>query len=346
MMSVALPSYQEVKEGNPLTTPGYQFIEASRQTVRRILRGEDPRLLLIFGPCSIHERQSALEFAQRIRQLPDALSSVFFPIMRVYCEKPRTLSGWTGFIYDPLLNGSSQLQLGIEWTRQLLLDLASLHVPAGTEFLDPLLAPYYDDLITWGCIGARTSASPLHRQLASALPMPIGFKNGIAGDTAPAIHGVAVATSPLAYTALSDQGHFVYKISHGNRDTHLVLRGGENGPNYDQASVAAASTALRALHLPVRVVIDCSHHNSGKDLNRQVIAFQSVIEQARYPASPIRGLMLESHLYRGNQSLSADSSSLQYGVSITDPCLDWDTTVDLISWAHSAHQSLYSVSFC
>lgn len=327
-----LPTYQAVKKSSPLLASQLSFIEKSRQTVRNILNGLDPRLLLIVGPCSIHDHPSALEFAAQLHQLSLAVSSQFFMVMRVYCEKPRTACGWKGFLYDPFLDGSHAMHLGIERSRHLLLELANMQVPAATEFLDPLTAFYYDDLITWGSIGARTASSQIHRQLASGLEMPIGFKNGIAGNISAAINGSLTARLPHTYMSLSETGNPILKKTLGNPDTHIVLRGGEKGPNFDPFSVSEALLGLEKANLPTNLLIDCSHHNSGKKWENQPLVFQSVIHQMIEGNNNIKGLMLESHLYGGRQILTENPSQLKYGVSITDECLDWLSTTHLIKW--------------
>lgn len=328
----SLPSYKELSTRFPLLSNQRQFIEKSRQTVRSILKGTDSRLLLIIGPCSIHDPFSAKEFAQHLRQIATTVISHFFLVMRVYCEKPRTASGWKGFLYDPLLDGSHAMRLGIEKTRQLMLELTLMQVPIAAEFLDPLTAFYYDDLITWGSIGARTASSQIHRILASGLSMPIGFKNGVAGNISAAVHGVEVACQPHTYMRICENGKPAISRTTGNLDGHVVLRGGESGPNYDPSSVSHALAYLKQLNLPTQLLIDCAHHNSGKTYKGQLGVFQSVIHQILEGNSNIRGLMLESHLYAGNQTLTDKPSRLQYGVSITDPCLDWQLTTHLIEW--------------
>lgn len=334
-----LPSYKELKTRFPLSSSQRLFIEESRETVKAILKGTDSRLLLIVGPCSIHDSLSAKEFAVQLSQLAQTVSSHFFLAMRVYCEKPRSACGWKGFLFDPLLDGSHAMSRGIEWTRQLMLELASLKVPVATEFLDPLTAFYYDDLVTWGSIGARTSSSQTHRQLASGLSMPIGFKNGVAGNISAAVNGVLSASQPHAYMRLCENGRPSLTRTLGNPATHIVLRGGESGPNYDPSFVSEALERLEHAHLPAHLLIDCSHHNSGKNPDCQLAVFQSVLHQVLEGNTSIRGLMLESHLYAGNQFLSKDPSQLRYGVSITDGCLDWHSTARLIEWgAEHLHQ--------
>lgn len=329
----SLPSYKELKTRFPLLSSQHSFIEESRQTVRSILNGTDPRLIVIVGPCSIHDPQSAKEFAQRLRQLVLDVSPHLYLIMRVYCEKPRTSFGWKGFLYDPLLDGSHAMHMGIEWTRQLLLEITSMHIPTATEFLDPLTAFYYDDLITWGSIGARTASSQIHRNLASALSMPIGFKNGIAGNISAAVNGAMAASHPHTFMRIDDHGKPTITRTTGNQDAHIVLRGGEAGPNYDPSSVSEALLRLEHAKLPIRLLIDCAHDNSGKKHEKQPIVFQSVMHQILEGNTNIRGLMIESHLQAGKQMLTNHSSQLQYGVSITDSCLDWHSTAHLIHWS-------------
>lgn len=329
-----LPSYEELKSRLPLSSSQRTFIEQNREIVRQILQGISPRLLLIVGPCSIHDRLSAKDFAIQLKRLSTEVASHFLLVMRVYCEKPRTSTGWKGFLYDPYLDGSHDMTTGITWTRELLLELADLEIPTATEFLDPLTAFYYDDLITWGSIGARTSSSQPHRQLASGLNMPVGIKNGVAGNISAAVNGVSVAAMPHIYMGLNPLGQPSILHTTGNHDAHIVLRGGENGPNYDPSSVADALNRLEKAQLPQRLLIDCSHQNSGKRHDKQPAVFQSILHQIVEGNANIRGLLLESHLYAGNQPLTA-LSPLAYGVSITDACLDWHSTEHLIQWGFS-----------
>ncbi|MFI5343179.1 MAG: 3-deoxy-7-phosphoheptulonate synthase [Chlamydiales bacterium] len=328
----ALPSYGDLKSRYCMSSLQSDFIKQSRQTIINILNGIDPRLLLIIGPCSIHDLKSAREFAEQLKELAAAISSQFFTVMRVYCEKPRTTAGWKGILYDPFLDGSNQIKAGIELTRQLLLDLADLGVPAATEFLDPLTAYYYNDLISWGSIGARTSSSQTHRQLASGLAMPMGIKNGIAGNVSAAIDGVIAASLPHAYIGINSAGVKSIIRTNGNPNAHIVLRGGESGPNYDPLSVSDALSKLEQASLSPRLVIDCSHHNSNKQHYHQTVVFQSLLQQIIEGNTNIRGCLLESHLFAGSQPLTGDPKQLEYGISITDPCLDWKTTRHLLLW--------------
>jgi 3-deoxy-7-phosphoheptulonate synthase len=337
-----LPSYLDVKKKFPFDSQHLRFIESSREKICRILNGEDPELLLIVGPCSIHDRVSAIEFAQKMRELARTLSPHFFFVMRVYCEKPRTGLGWNGYLYDPLLDGSCEIGTGIEWTRCLLLELASLQVPAATEFLHPLTAFYYDDLISWGCIGARTASSPVHRQLASDLAMPIGIKNDIHGNISVAVNGVVAASHAHSSIRLGNSGGIIVQKTMGNKNCHIVLRGGETGPNYDPGSIAQALDALHKQELPQHLLIDCSHQNSEKDPYQQAKVFKAALEQILNGNKAIRGFLFESHLYEGKQEF-IQGFPLQYGVSITDACLDWNSTAKLFLEAKQQLEQQFSI---
>ncbi len=280
------------------------------------------------GPCSIHDPKVALDYAAHLKTIFEKTEN-FFPVMRVFLEKPRTHKGWKGLIYDPHLNGTNDIGSGLEIARKLLLDLAELEIPCATELLEPLALPYFEDLITWGMIGARTSASQPHRQLASGLPFPIGFKNGIHGELDVAIHGILSARDAHTYLSMNREGSICAKKTEGNPYAHLVLRGSEHSINYDPKSIHNASEALLSHHLEAHIVIDCSHGNSKKDHRLQSKAFQSTIEQISQGNTSISGLMLESHLSEGKQPI-APLSSLQYGVSITDSCIGWKETESLI----------------
>lgn len=325
-----LPSPSHLKRRHQPTPEQIAFINESRQTVKAILNETDPRLLLIVGPCSIHDLASTQEYALQLRRLKQEVSSQFFILMRTYFEKPRTLTGWKGLVYDPALDGSHDIETGLSYARQLLLDLASMEIPAATEFLDPLVRPYLEDLISWGSIGARTTTSQIHRQMAAALPMPVGMKNPISGTPDVAIQAVIAATQPHTFCGLTDLGTSAIVQAKGNPDAHLVLRGWDRQPNYDSNSVNDALNRLRCAGLPSRVLIDCSHDNSNKKYDRQPLVFQAITDQILAGNTSIRGLLLESHLFAGSQSLSSNRHALTYGVSVTDPCLDWQATEQLI----------------
>lgn len=328
-----LPTYEEIKKKYPLSTSQGKFIESSKRSIRHILNHIDRRLLLVVGPCSIHDPLSAKEFAAQIYQLSEKVNDQLFLAMRVYCEKPRTASGWKGYLYDPFLDGSQDIEKGIELTRQLMIELTDLQVPIATEFLDPLTAFYFDDLVSWGSIGARTTSSQIHRQFVSGLDIPIGFKNGVAGNISAAINGVVTSSIPHCHIALSDQGFPYVKMTLGNFDTHIVLRGGESGPNFSPKIVLETIESLENHGLAPRVMIDCSHHNSSKNHELQPAVFRNVINQLLDGNDKIRGIMMESHLKAGKQTLTTQNELLHHGISITDSCMDFETTQTLIWWA-------------
>ena len=322
-----LSSPAEIERQFPLTPKIAAFVGKSREKGAKILRKEDPRLALLLGPCSIHDEGEALEYGEKVKQLQDKVDQRFLLIMRVFVEKPRTRLGWKGLLYDPYLDGSNDLEEGVRRSRKLLLDLNELGVPCSTEFLEPLAAPYLADLITWGLIGARTSASQPHRQLASGLPFPIGFKNGIHGELDTPISGILAARMPHAHFSIDREGKIAAVQTTGNPLAHLVLRGSNLGPNCDAPSIDTALRLLREHHLVEKLMVDCSHGNSGKDFHRQRWAFETVLKQHN---PSIRGLMLESNLLAGHQPLTEELSQLHYGVSITDPCLSWKETEELV----------------
>lgn len=318
------------KQDMPASPQQIEFIQQSRQQIANILDGIDNRLLVIVGPCSIHDTQAAKEYATNLRQLAKEVSKSFFIVMRTYFEKPRTALGWKGMLYDPHLDGSNDIATGIQYARQLLLDLAAMEVPAATEFLDPLTPRYIGDLISWSCIGARTTESQIHRQFASGLPMPVAFKNSTSGNVNVAIKGVLTASCPHAFFGIDDHGHVAIVRTKGNPHAHVALRGGESSPNYDAHSLAKALELLRKNHLSERLIIDCSHDNSNRCHETQKTVFRSVIEQYLDGNLGIRGLAVESNLFAGSQNITLDKSRLHYAVSLTDPCLDWKDTEALI----------------
>lgn len=328
-----LLSPSDLKHELPNTPAISTFVEESRQAVKNILEGKDPRYLLIVGPCSIHDPQAAKEYAQKIHQLSLTVSDTFLIIMRAYFEKPRTSLGWKGMLYDPYLDGSNDIATGMRWTRQLLLDLAEMQVPTATEFLDPATPSYIGDLISWACIGARTTSSQTHRQVASGLSIPIAFKNSTDGNVDTAINGVLSAASPHTYIGINQQGGAAIVHTKGNPHCHITLRGAECGPNYDPQSINQAIEKLDKANLPKHLLVDCSHDNSNRKHEQQAVVFQSIIHQIMEGNKNIRGALIESHINAGNQPL--DYQNLKHGVSLTDPCLDWSTTESLIKWAHT-----------
>ncbi len=328
----SLPSPERLKGQYPLRFEEASFIQRKREEIVRILERDDPRQLLIVGPCSIHDISAAVEYAMRLRELALEVSDTFLLVMRVYFDKPRTTIGWKGLLGDPHLDGSYDIAEGLHLTRQLLIRLAELKIATAAEFLDPASGTFFGDLISWGCIGARTSESQTHRQIASALPMPVAFKNSTSGNVEVAIHGIMAASLPQTFIGINAQGQLARVQSPGNPHCHLALRGGELKPNYDAVSIASCLERLRGAKLPERVIVDCSHDNSRRKVEQQVTVFQSVIQQIAEGEESIRGLILESHLLAGNQPLLADRSKLKYAVSLTDPCLDWLSTQKLIEW--------------
>jgi 3-deoxy-7-phosphoheptulonate synthase len=325
-----LVSPREVKEKLPASSEVLARVAEYRETCRRILRGEDPRLLVIVGPCSIHDPVSALDYAKRLAALSQEVEDKLFLVMRVYFEKPRTTVGWKGLINDPHLNESGDMEHGIKVARQLLLDVAALGLPAATEVLDPIMPQYIADLISWSAIGARTTESQTHREMASGLSMPVGFKNGTDGSIQTAIDAMRSSRSPHSFLGIDQDGMTSIIKTAGNPDGHLVLRGGRDGVNYHPHQTADAAAKLKAAGVPTAIMIDCSHANSGKDPARQPEVWNSILQQRAAGRADIVGAMLESHIEFGAQSLGEDPSRLRYGVSITDACLDWESTAELL----------------
>lgn len=334
MMTYPLPSPGVIKTLLNVSAETAAFIANARQTAKDIIAGVDQRLALIVGPCSIHDKQSATEYAERVKALAKRVESTCFIVMRVYVEKPRSSMGWKGLLYDPYLDGSNAIETGLRWTRELLLELGKMQVPCATEFVDPLAALYFEDLISWGFIGARTSASQPHRVFSSSLDIPVGFKNSVEGNLDSAIYGVLSAREPHAMLSIDPEGMLCASQTKGNSFSHVVLRGGYESTNYDAASISAALEKLHQNQLPERLLVDCAHGNCQKQTEKQQEVFQSVLEQIAGGNSKILGLMLESHLESGNQPLTKDLSTLKYAISITDPCIDWKTTESLILSAH------------
>ncbi|MEM9827695.1 MAG: 3-deoxy-7-phosphoheptulonate synthase [Planctomycetota bacterium] len=304
-------------------------VSKGRQQIEAILDGHDRRLLVVVGPCSIHELASAREYGERLSRFAESVAERLLIVMRVYFEKPRTVVGWKGLINDPDLDDSYQINKGLRLARQLLLELAGLGLPVGTEFLDTTFGQFYADLISWGAIGARTAESQIHRELASGLSMPVGIKNRTDGDVQVAVDAISAAGHRHLFPSLTKQGAPAILQTQGNPHAHLILRGGsKTGPNYSAECIAKACELLRAAMLPEYVVVDCSHGNSQKDPDRQADVLRSVAIQRRAGASTIRGIMIESHLKPGRQDIS---SSLMYGQSITDACLGFDETTALLN---------------
>jgi 3-deoxy-7-phosphoheptulonate synthase len=306
------------------------LVAKTRQAIEAVLDGADRRLLVIVGPCSIHDPASALEYAQRLCRLRARLADELLICMRVYLEKPRTALGWKGLINDPHLDGRCDIETGLRTARTLLLDLAELGVPAATETLDPVASHYLSDLVSWTAIGARTTESQTHRELASGLAMPVGFKNGTDGGLEAAINAITTARAAHSHLGIDGAGRLGVVRTSGNRHTHLVLRGGGGRPNYREPDVRQASEALLAAGLDPRMLIDCSHGNSGKNPDNQRHVMAEVSRQLEAGSERVLGVMLESHLVAGRQELIAGGAALRYGQSITDACIDFDTTEALL----------------
>jgi 3-deoxy-7-phosphoheptulonate synthase len=312
----------------PVSARAAQTVAHARQAIHRILTGEDDRLLLVVGPCSIHDPLAAREYAGLLQVAAQRLSEDLFVVMRVYFEKPRTTVGWKGLINDPDLNNTFQINKGLHLARQLLLDLAELGLPAGTEYLDLISPQYYADLVSWGAIGARTTESQTHRELASGLSCPVGFKNATDGDVQVAVDAIKSASQPHHFLSVTKQGHSAIFQTAGNEDCHVILRGGKH-PNYDMFSVDDASALLVKARLPARIMIDASHANSRKIPARQVDVASDIATQVARGSRSIFGLMLESNLVEGRQDVVA-GQALTYGKSITDPCMSWEDTESLL----------------
>ncbi len=319
----------ELKQKLPLSPEAEQTVLTGRQAIRDILSGKDHRLIVITGPCSIHDKQSAHEYAHKLKALSDELSDTLLIIMRIYFEKPRTTVGWKGMINDPQLNDSFDVHLGLELARELLLWMAELGLPVGTEALDPVTPQYLADLFSWTAIGARTTESQTHREMASGLSTPVGFKNGTDGNLNVAINALHSVSAPHHFLGINQKGQVVQMRTKGNSDGHIILRGGKTS-NYDSVNISLAEQALAAENLPQNIMVDCSHGNSNKQYQLQPLVVRDVIQQIIEGNQSIMGIMLESHLQAGNQSIPDDLSQLKYGVSVTDACIDWQTTEQLL----------------
>ena len=324
----ALVSPAVLLEELPVTAAIEALVETTRDAIGAVLRGSDDRLVVVVGPCSIHDHDQAMQYARLLKPLADALAGELIIVMRVYFEKPRTTVGWKGYINDPRLDGSFRINEGLRRARALLLEINALGLPAGTEFLDLLSPQYQSDLIAWGAIGARTTESPSHRQLASGLSCPVGFKNGTAGGMQVAADALVSAAAPHAFMGMTKMGVAAIFETRGNADGHVILRGGKS-PNYDAAHVTLACAALKKAGLRAQVMVDCSHANSAKQHRRQIDVAADVAAQVAGGEHRIIGLMVESHLQEGRQDLK-DGVLLQPGVSITDACIGWAHTVPLL----------------
>jgi 3-deoxy-7-phosphoheptulonate synthase len=327
-----LISPREMKQAIPVSAAAARTVTSARDAIARILFKEDRRLLLVTGPCSIHEEKGALEYAGRLHALQQKVADVFCIVMRVYFEKPRTTVGWKGFINDPDLDGACDINQGLRKARRLLQQINEIGLPAGTEMVEMVTPQYVADLVSWGAIGARTAESQAHRELASGLSMPIGFKNSTDGNVQTAVHAMVAARTPQTFLGVDQEGYSCIVRTTGNPMGHIVLRGGKR-PNYDPISIAEARLGLIEHKLPEAIMVDCSHANSWKKFQGQEMAWRSVVEQRIGGNEALVGLMLESNLFEGSQKFGRGPEGLSYGVSITDECISWETTEKMVLWA-------------
>jgi len=335
-----MPTPEEIHARVPLSDTAAESVLAGRRTLERILDGKDPRVFAVVGPCSIHDPVAGLDYARRLKKLADEVAGTMVLVMRVYFEKPRTATGWKGYINDPRMDDSFHIEEGMQKAREFLLAVNEIGLPAGTEALDPIAPQYLGDLIAWAAIGARTSESQTHREMSSGLSAPVGFKNGTDGSLDAAVNAIISASSPHSFLGINMQGRSSVVRTAGNRYGHLVLRGGGGRPNYDTVSVALAEASLARAGLPQNIVVDCSHANSYKKPELQPLVMQDCINQicAQRKAGhrSIVGLMIESFIEAGNQPIPVDLSQLRYGCSVTDACVDWPTTEKMIRDADAA----------
>ena len=329
-----LSTPQTIKEEIPVPDDAVTTIVDGRKVVENILDRKNKRLLVVVGPCSIHDTEAAIDYAQRLSSLSKKVEQSMAIVMRVYFEKPRTTVGWKGLINDPHMDESFDIESGLRKARTLLIDINKLGLPAGTEALDPISPQYLGDLISWSAIGARTTESQTHREMASALSSPVGFKNGTDGGLSVAINALHSVSKPHSFLGINGEGQVAVTKTKGNRYGHIVLRGGSKGPNYDSVSIALVEKDLGDAKLPSNIIVDCSHANSNKDHNLQPLVFNDCVHQIIEGNRSIVGMMLESNIGPGNQKLQSDIKSMKYGVSITDACIDWETTEKTILEAH------------
>ncbi len=327
--SQPIPTPAEIQSLLPASDKSLKVVLAGREAVCDILDGKDRRLFVVVGPCSIHDPKAALEYAGRLKTLADRVSETLVLVMRVYFEKPRTTVGWKGLINDPHLDDSFQIEKGLKLARKLLLDVTAMGLPTATEALDPITPQYLSELISWSAIGARTTESQTHREMASGLSTPVGFKNGTDGNIQTAINAMQSALKPHHFLGIDANGKIAVFKTRGNAYSHVVLRGADSGPNYDSESISRCEKALEKNGLRKKIMVDCSHGNSNKDHRNQPKVFDHCVDQVLAGHTSICGMMVESNLHEGNQKIPADLSQLKYGVSVTDQCIDWETTEGL-----------------
>ena len=326
-----LTSPREMEAICPVSDEEAARISSYRNTVNSIIKGEDDRLLAIIGPCSIHDPEAALDYATRLKKLADSVSDVFFIVMRTYFEKPRTALGWKGFLIDPDMDESCDIEKGLKLARRLLISITDIGLPVGCEVLDPIVPQYTDEIMSWSSIGARTTESQTHRSLASGLSVAVGFKNSTSGDLTAAVNAAKAASNGASFIGVGRDGKLAVFRSSGNEVAHLILRGGDQGPNYYEDDVEETSSMMEKAGLKPSIIIDCSHQNSHKDYRRQKRVLRSVIDQVRWGEKCIRGFMLESNINEGSQKIPSNLSSMKYGVSVTDGCIGWDETERIVT---------------
>ncbi|MDR2787559.1 MAG: 3-deoxy-7-phosphoheptulonate synthase [Candidatus Accumulibacter sp.] len=332
----SMPSPDEIHARVPLSERAARTVLGGRETLRGILDRADPRLFAVVGPCSIHDPAAGRDYARRLKKLGDELSDALLLVMRVYFEKPRTTTGWKGFINDPDMDDSFKIAKGMELARAFLHDVAEMGLPAGTEALDPISPQYLGDLVSWTAIGARTSEAQTHRELASGLSTPVGFKNGTNGDIDVAVNAILSASRPHSFLGINSEGRSAIVRTRGNRYGHLVLRGGDGRPNYDTVSIRIVERALAKAGLPASIVVDCSHANSDKNPELQPLVLSDVMNQIRCGNTSVLGVMIESNLVGGKQPIPGNPALLRYGCSVTDACVDWETTEKMLREAAEA----------
>jgi 3-deoxy-7-phosphoheptulonate synthase len=332
--TVPLVTPREAKSEIPITEKAAQVVVASRAAVKNIISGQDPRFLAVIGPCSIHEEKAALEYALRLKNLAAKVADRIHITMRVYFEKPRTTIGWKGLINDPYMDGSFDIATGLRRARALLLAINEMGLSAGTEMLDPITPQYIADLVSWASIGARTTESQTHRQMASGLSMPVGFKNATDGNVQIAVDALQAAQHCHSFLGIDEDGRTCIVNTKGNSAGHLILRGGTSGPNYAAELIEEATQKLTKGQVNGRLIVDCSHANSSKDYTRQEQVWRYVSDLVAHGNQTVMGMMLESNLEPGNQKIPADLTQLKYGVSITDACIGWDKTEELVNYTY------------
>lgn len=330
-----MPTPAELHARLPLSESAFETVSRGREALRDIIDRKDQRLFVVVGPCSIHDPVAGLDYARRLKALQEEVKDTMLLVMRVYFEKPRTTTGWKGYINDPYMDDTFKVNEGMEKARQFLLDVCELGLSTATEALDPISPQYLGDLIAWTAIGARTTESQTHREMSSGLSTPVGFKNGTDGDISIAVNAILSSAHPHAFLGINGEGNVSIVRTRGNAYGHVVLRGGDGRPNYDSVSIAIAEQALAKAKLPANLVVDCSHANSYKKPELQPLVMGDVINQIRQGNRSLVGVMIESNIVGGNQKIPQDLSQLTYGCSVTDGCIDWDTTATMLRDAHA-----------